>query len=58
MARPKATMDVVGRLIKTGGPDEVQNVNGPMTPNAARHFAERLRQLGYSVRVIKHRKET
>lgn len=50
-------MDVVGYLTKGSGPkvEEVQNTSGPMTSRAARDYAERLRQLGYTVRVTRHR---
>lgn len=52
----RETMDVVGYLAKQPGPERVLNTDGPMTRSAAGYFAERMRQLGYNVRITRHRK--
>lgn len=45
-------MDVVGYLTKQPGPEQRQN-EAPMTSRVAHDFAERLRRLGYTVRVVR-----
>lgn len=37
-------------------PESILNTDGPMTRRAAGYFAERMRQLGYSVRITRRRK--